>query len=242
MKPCNKIENVMLRPWTFRHAGIQHFVNFLNIENETCTFFKLKKVQALILLILLHSLIMPQYPPLWLIIWEFWVQNKFGIISLSEQSQKRVLCVCCHPALTWRRGVSARDMEVGGHWDTLAKSSSTSSWCRVSCEVPGSCRAITMALVLSARNMRWRHRSKAWLTSCRALDTPHGACSMEVCYYTHMVWHEVDITLLFSDYYSCIIRGLLIMHAYLTFGLQQTTIQTGRKGSHPSIITQNDNS
>lgn len=90
--------------------------------------------------------------------------------------------VCCHP--TWRRGVSARDMEAGGHWDTLAKSSSTSSWCRVSWGVPGSCRAITMALVLSARNMRWRHRSRAWLTSCLALDTPHGACSMEGCYYT----------------------------------------------------------
>lgn len=84
--------------------------------------------------------------------------------------------------------MSAREIEVGGHWDTLAKSSSTSSWCKVSWEVPGSCRAITMALVLSARNMRWRHRSRAWLTSCRALDTPHGACSMKRLLSCIIIW------------------------------------------------------
>lgn len=72
--------------------------------------------------------------------------------------------------------MSARDKEVDGHWDNLDRSSSTSSSRRVSWTVPGSCREITIALVLSARNMRWRHRSRAWLTSCRAFDTPHGAC------------------------------------------------------------------
>ena len=95
-------------------------------------------------------------------------------------------CNCCRPLLTWSSGVSAREIEVGGHWDTLSRSSSTSSWCKVSCEVPGSCRAITMALVLSARNIRWRHRSRAWLTSCLALDTPHCAYSMKVCCHSVM--------------------------------------------------------
>lgn len=81
--------------------------------------------------------------------------------------------------LTLRISVSERDIEVGGLWDTRARSSSTSSWCNVSWGLPASCRAITMALVLSARSIRWRHRSRAWLTSCRALDTPHGACQGE---------------------------------------------------------------
>ena len=83
------------------------------------------------------------------------------------------------PRLTLRISVSERDMEVGGLWDTRARSSSTSSWCSVSWGLPGSCRAMTMALVLSARSIRCRHRSRAWLTSCRALDTPHGACRGE---------------------------------------------------------------
>lgn len=72
--------------------------------------------------------------------------------------------------------MSARDRKVEGHWDTLDKSSSTASSCRLSWIVPGSCRAMTIALVLSARSILWRQRSRAWLTSCRALDTPHGAC------------------------------------------------------------------
>lgn len=72
--------------------------------------------------------------------------------------------------------MSARDKKVEGHWDTLDKSSSTVSSCRLSWIVPGSCRAMTIALVLSARSILWRHRSRAWLTSCRAFDTPHGAC------------------------------------------------------------------
>lgn len=169
---------------------------------------------------MLHSLTMPQYP------------------TLRWKECCQVWCVCCHLALTWRSGVSARDMVVGGHWDILAKSSSTSSWCRVSWELPNSCRAITMALVLSARNMRWRQRSRAWLTSCRALDTPHGACSMESCYYTDLVWGEVDITLL--DYYWSAIQPVLLKFAYLTFSLQQSTIQTGGNRSHLSILIQND--
>lgn len=60
-----------------------------------------------------------------------------------------------------KSGVSAREMEVGGHWEIFDKSSNTSSWCRVSWQVWDSCRAITIALVLSARNMRCRHLNRA---------------------------------------------------------------------------------
>lgn len=49
-----------------------------------------------------------------------------------------------------------------------------------------------MALVLSARNIRWRHRSRAWLTSCLALDTPHGACSMKVHHHTDTGQSQAD--------------------------------------------------
>lgn len=83
-------------------------------------------------------------------------------------------------SLTWRRGVSARDKKVESHCDTLDKSSSTASSCRLSWIVPGSCRAMTIALVLSARSILWRHRSRAWLTSWRAFDTPHGACRVKL--------------------------------------------------------------
>lgn len=95
--------------------------------------------------------------------------------------------------LTWRRGVSARDKEVGADWDTLAKSSSTSSWCNVSGELTVSSRVITMALVLSARNIRWRHRSRAWLTSCRALDRPQEACGEKVRYHTNKSWSKQQL-------------------------------------------------
>lgn len=71
--------------------------------------------------------------------------------------------------------MSARAGKVDGHWDTLDKSSSTASSCRLSWMVPGLCREMTIALVLSARSILWRHRSRAWLTSCRAFDILHGA-------------------------------------------------------------------
>lgn len=136
---------------------------------------------------------------------------------------------CSSSALTWRRGVSARDREAGGHWEILLKSSSTSSWCKVSSDLPGNCRATTMALVLSARNMRCRHRSKAWLTSCLALDTPHGAWNVKkvmVKYPSRSCKQVVDNWWLAGQNFSPPpkITGRWIWKSDLTAKLQQASL------------------